>query len=199
MEQRTFRGNIDPEELADALVARFDGGDLRAQKVSGDQGHRMVQIITRSGGWGAARSALSIGIAPIDEGVRVTVGEQRWLDAAASLALTGLGALVNPRSLLWRIDDIARDVGKITLDDQVWEAVEHYCDSVGAKLGLAETQLVVACPYCGVGNPIGEGQCSACGAGLADVQPVGCPKCGHVMTKGSRFCSRCGARLAASQ
>jgi DNA-directed RNA polymerase subunit RPC12/RpoP len=196
MEQRTYRGEIDPKGLADALVTRFDHGDLRAQQVAGRQGHRMVQIVTRERGWGAARSALSIGIAPVEEGVRVTVGEQRWLDAAANLALTGLGALVNPRSLLWRIDDIARDVGKLTLDDQVWEAVEHYCDSVGAKLGLAERQLVVACPYCGVGNPVGKGKCSACGGSLVDVQPVACPKCGFVLPKGARFCSRCGRRVA---
>lgn len=140
MEQRTYRGDIDPEGLADALVARFNHGDLMAQKVTGQDGHLMVQIATRERRWGAARSALSVGIAPVEEGVRVTVGEQRWLDAAASLAITGLGALINPRSLLWRIDDIARAVGKLTLDDQVWEAVEHYCDSVGARLGLAEKQ-----------------------------------------------------------
>ena len=195
MEQRTYRGDIDPGGLADALVARFNHGDLMAQKVAGQDGHLMVQIATRERGWGAARSALSVGIAPVEEGVRVTVGEQRWLDAAASLAITGLGALINPRSLLWRIDDIARDVGKLTLDDQVWDAVEHYCDSVGAKLGLAEKQLVVACPYCGVGNPVGVGKCSACGGSLAEVQPVACPQCGFVLPKGCRFCSRCGARL----
>ncbi|MFQ6015035.1 MAG: zinc ribbon domain-containing protein [Anaerolineae bacterium] len=195
MEQRTYRGDIDPEGLADALIAHFDHGDLMAQKVTGQDGHLMVQIATRERGWGAARSALSIGIAPVQDGVRVTVGEQRWLDAAASLAITGLGALINPRSLLWRIDDIARDVGKLTLDDQVWDAVEHYCDSVGARLGLAEKHLVVACPYCGVGNPVGEGKCSACGGGLAEVQPVDCHKCGFVLPQGSRFCSRCGTAL----
>jgi DNA-directed RNA polymerase subunit RPC12/RpoP len=154
-----------------------------------------VQIAARGRGWGAARSALSVGIAPVEEGVRVTVGEQRWLDAAASLAITGLGALIQPRSLLWRIDDIARDVGKLTLDDQVWEAVEHYAESSGARLGLAEKQLAVTCPYCGVGNPVGQGKCSACGAGLAEVQPISCPKCGFVLVKTARFCSRCGRAL----
>lgn len=177
-------------------MSRFNYGDLMAQKVRGQERHVMVQIATREHGWGAARSPLSVGIAPVDGGVRVTVGEQRWLETAASLAITGLGALINPRSLLWRIDDIARDVGQLTLDDQVWEAVEHYCDSVGARLGLAEKHLVVACPYCGVGNPVGEGKCSACGGSLAQVQPVPCPKCGFVLPKGSRFCSRCGTKLA---
>ena len=196
MEQRTYRGDIDPEGLASALVARFNQGDLKAQRVMGQEGHLMVQIATREWGWGAACTALSVGIAPVEEGVRVTLGQQRWLDAAASLAITGLGALVNPLSLLERIDDIARDVGKLTLPDQVWDAVEHYCESVGARLGLAEKQLMVTCPYCGVGNPVGAGTCSACGGSLVDVQPVACPKCGFVMPADAQFCSRCGTRLA---
>jgi len=177
-------------------VARFSHGDLKAQRVAGQDGHWMVQIATREWGWGAARSALSIGIAPVEEGIRVTVGEQRWLDVVASLAITGLGALINPISLLGRIDDIARDVGQLTLPDQVWDTVEHYCDSVGAKLGLAEKQLVVTCAYCGVGNPVGAGKCSACGGSLAGVQPVACPKCGFVVSQDARFCSRCGTGLA---
>jgi predicted RNA-binding Zn-ribbon protein involved in translation (DUF1610 family) len=195
MEQRTYRGEIDVEGLAGALLTTFNTGELMAQTVRGQDGHVLVQIATRDSGWGAARSALSVGIAPVQDGVRVTIGEQRWLDAAASLAITGLGALINPRSLLWRIDDIARDVGKLTLDDQVWEAIEHYCDSVGARLGLAEKHLVVACPYCGVGNEVGVGTCSACGGSLVEVQPVACHKCGFVLPKGSRFCSRCGTKL----
>jgi len=196
MEQRTYRGDIDPEGLADALVARFNHGDLMAQEVRGQEGHLMVQIATRDWGWGAARSALSIGIAPVEGGVRVTLGQQQWLDAVASLAVTGLGMLVNPLFLLQRIDDIARDVGKLTLPDRVWDAVEHYVDSVGAKLGMSEKQLMVTCPYCGVGNPIGVGRCSACGGSLADVQPVACPDCGFISQKDASFCSRCGAKLA---
>jgi DNA-directed RNA polymerase subunit RPC12/RpoP len=195
MEQRTYRGDIDVEGLAGALMARFNHGDLMAQTVRGQEGHLMVQIATRQWGWGAARSALSVGIAPVEGGVRVTIGEQRWLDAAASLAITGLGALVRPLSILGRIDDIARDVGKLTLPDQVWKAVEHYVDSVGAKLGMSEKQVVVACPYCGVGNPIGVGVCSACGGTLAEVQPVACPECGFISAPEASFCSRCGTRL----
>ena len=195
MEQRTYRGEIDPEGLADALMARFNHGDLMAQRVQGQEGHLMVQIATREWGWGAARSALSVGIAPVEGGVRVSVGEQRWLDAVASLAITGLGALVRPLSLLGRIDDIARDVGKLTLPDQVWKAVEHYVESVGAKLGLSEKQIVVACPYCGVGNPMGVGTCSACGGSLADSQPRVCGECGFISPPDARFCSRCGQRL----
>lgn len=195
MEQWTYRGDINPQGLADALVARFNHGDLMAHKIVGQDGHVLVQIATRDWGWGAARSALTVGIAPVEGGVRVTVGQQQWMDAAASLAITGLSALVNPLSLLNRIDDIARDVGKLTLPEKVREAIEHYCDSIGAHLGLSEKQIVVTCPYCGVGNPVGVGSCSACGGSLAEAQPVGCPKCGFISPSDARFCSRCGTRL----
>ena len=77
MEQRTYRGDIDPAGLTRALVARFNSGDLVAQSVGGQDGHVMVQIATREWGWGAARTALSVGIAPVDGGVRVTLGQQR--------------------------------------------------------------------------------------------------------------------------
>ena len=50
MEQRTYRGNIDADGLAEALVARFNHGDLMAQEVRGQEGHLMVQIATRD--WG---------------------------------------------------------------------------------------------------------------------------------------------------
>jgi len=46
--------------VANALVSRFNHGDLMAQKVRGQEGHVMVQIATREHGWGAARSALSV-------------------------------------------------------------------------------------------------------------------------------------------
>ena len=52
MEQRTYRGNIDPHGLADALVVRFNHGDLMAQEVVGREGHLMVQIAIRERGMG---------------------------------------------------------------------------------------------------------------------------------------------------
>ncbi len=145
-EQRTYRGDIDPRGLAEALVTRFDHDDLSAEKVRGQDGHLMVQIASRDRTrWGAARTTLSVGIAPVAGGVRVTVGRPNWLDAIASLLLTGLWALFNPRSLLWRMDDIARDVGKLMLPDQVWEAVET------ALVELALHHLEVVLVPVGVG------------------------------------------------
>ncbi|MEE8392425.1 MAG: zinc ribbon domain-containing protein [Anaerolineae bacterium] len=91
-------------------------------------------------------------------------------------------------------------MGKLTLPDQIWDAVEHYRDSVGARLELSEKQLVVMCPYCRVGNPVGEGICSACGRSLAEEQPVACPQCGFIApNRDAQFCSRCGEKLAGSR
>jgi DNA-directed RNA polymerase subunit RPC12/RpoP len=198
MEQRTYRGDIDPEQFADALVAQFDGGDLKAQKV-GRENHVLVQIASRDWALGGPQTALTVGLARVEGGVEVSLGQQRWLGAVADLAQTGLMALINPLSLLHRIDDIARSVSGLTLPQRVWEAVEHYCQSVGASLGLTAEMTMIACPYCGVGNQIGAPKCSACGAPLGEEQPVSCPRCGLLMEPGAHFCSRCGTELSRSQ
>ncbi len=125
----------------------------------------------------------------------MSLGQQRWLGAVADLAQTGLMALVNPLSIIGRIDDVARSIAGLTLPQRVWEAVEHYCESVGATLGLAVQETMVTCPYCGVANPVGAPKCSACGAPLGDAQPVSCPRCGLVVGRENRFCPRCGTPL----
>jgi DNA-directed RNA polymerase subunit RPC12/RpoP len=191
MEQRTYRGEIGPEALADALVAQFNGADLMAQRV-GQGDHVLVQIASREWEWGGPQTALTVGIAQTEAGVEVTMGQQRWLGAVADLAKTGLMALINPVLLISRIDDVARSISELTLPQKVWEAVEHYCESVGASLGLRMEETVIVCPYCGVGNPIGVPKCSACGAPLGEVQPLSCPQCGLVVDREARFCSRCG-------
>jgi predicted RNA-binding Zn-ribbon protein involved in translation (DUF1610 family) len=196
MEQRTYRGEITPEGMADALVARFNSSDQMAQKV-GQGEHVLVQIALRDWDWGGPQTALTVGIAQTEGGVEVTLGQQRWLGAAADLAQTGLMALVNPLSLLGRIDDIARSVSGLTLPQQVWDAIDHYCESVGASLGLRSEETMITCPYCGVGNPIGAPKCSACGAGLGEFQPIDCPQCGLVMPHDAKFCSRCGKGISA--
>jgi ribosomal protein L40E len=196
MDQKTYHGEIDPQELADVLVSHFDQGDLTVGK-TGQPDRVVVQISTRAHRRrDDPHTSLAVTIAKAEDGVTVTVGEQQVLGIAADLVQTGIGALLNPLSLLGEIDDIARDVSKLNLPDQVWEVVEEYCRSVGAGLGLAPEKVLVACPFCGAGNPIGVGKCPHCGGSLADVQPVTCPKCGQILEHDIKFCTRCGARIA---
>jgi hypothetical protein len=194
--QKTYHGEIDPQELADVLVNRFDQGDLTARKV-GQPDRVVVQISSRAHRHpGDPHTSLSVTIAEAEDGVTVTVGEQQVLGVAADLVQTGIGALLNPMSLIGEIDDIVRDVSKLTLPQQVWEVVEAYCRSVGAGLGLAPDKVLVTCPFCGVGNPIGVGKCPHCGGSLAEVQPVTCPQCGQILEHDAKFCTRCGMRVA---
>ncbi|MEP7200928.1 MAG: zinc ribbon domain-containing protein [Chloroflexota bacterium] len=194
MDQRTYHGNIECDELADALVAAFDHGNLRAQKVGGGE-RAMVQIATRDWRGSGGQAALSVSITQIADGVTVSLGQYTWLGAAASLMQTGLMALLNPVSLINRIDDIAQDVNSFSLPTSVWETVDKYSRSVGAAMALSEKLRAVVCPYCGVANAVGHGSCSACGGPLGDVQPRACPRCGNVMTNKSKFCDSCGMVL----
>jgi predicted RNA-binding Zn-ribbon protein involved in translation (DUF1610 family) len=194
MDQRTYHGQIDPNELANAIVAAFDQGNLRAQKV-GQSDRVMVQIATREWRGSGGQAALTVTIARVADGVNISLGQHEWLGAAASILQTGMMALLNPVSLISRIDDIAQDVNSFSLPTQVWDAIDRYCRSIGASLALSEKLRSVVCPYCGVANSIGHGSCSACGGPLGDVQPRACPRCGNVMSNRSKFCDNCGMVL----
>jgi hypothetical protein len=195
MDQKTYHGDIDPQELADVLVSHFDQGDLMAQK-AGRPNRVVVQISSAHRHWDDPHTSLAVTIAKAEDGVTVTVGEQQMLGVAADLVKTGIAALVNPLSLVMELDDIARNVSKLNLPQEVWKVIEEYMRSVGAGLGMAPEKLLVTCHYCGVGNPVGVGQCSACGAPLADLQPITCPKCGQLLAHDQKFCTRCGTRIA---
>jgi hypothetical protein len=192
MEQRTYHGKITPQDLAQVLQARFSTDDTSA--VVAGQADKLVVTIKASG-YSGGPTSLSVGLAPVSDGVTVTVGDQNLLGVAADLLQTGLGALWNPVTLLGQIGDVARDVGRLTLPQEVWKTVEHYAQSVGA--GLTPEISAVICAYCGVQSPIGTGQCPACGAPLTRVQPIACPKCGKRMPADLKFCTRCGATLTA--
>jgi predicted RNA-binding Zn-ribbon protein involved in translation (DUF1610 family) len=195
MDQRAYHGDIGLEELADLLVSTFDQGNLRAQRV-GTSTRAMVQIATREWRGRGGQAALTVTISRLPDGVMVALGQHEWLGAAASLVQTGLMGLLNPVSLITRLEDIAQDVNSFSLPTQVWDVVDKYCRSVGASLAMSERLRSVVCPYCGVGNTVGQGSCSACGAPLGDSQPRTCPRCGNVMAHRSRFCDVCGATLA---
>ena len=196
MEQRTFRGDLSPDELANALMARFNQGRTIAQWLS--QGDRvLVQVGTRDR-HNRIENALTVTISKTSDGVNVAVGEQAVLDAAADLAQAGLGALLNPLSLLGNLGEIASDVSSFSIPQQVWDTVDKYCKSVGATVGGAARQMTIACPYCSVANPVGAPTCSGCGAPLGDAQPIYCPRCGQVAPHDAHTCSRCGAALISS-
>ena len=191
MEQRTYHGNITPQELADVLTGRFNTQDMRA--TTSGEGEKLVVHI-EAGGYSGGRTSLSVGLAPVTDGVTVTVGDQNLLGVAADLLETGLKTLWNPVMLIGEIGDVAQNVQRLSLPKQVWETVEHYSRSVGA--GLTPELSGVTCPYCAVLSPLGTGQCPACGAPLGEAQPVACPRCGRLLPPNLKFCTRCGTPLA---
>ena len=109
MDQRTYHGPISGDELANVLVASFDQGHLRAQRVG--RGERvLVQVATREWQGSGGQAALTVTIARVADGVMVSLGQHEWLGAAADLVQAGVMALFNPISLIYRIGDIAQDV-----------------------------------------------------------------------------------------
>jgi len=191
---RTYWGKISAQGLAQALVAHFQTPTTRAQ-MTGDPTRILVQIGNRPVEPSDPATALTVGIVQDEDSITVTMGQQKWIGIAADLARTGIMALINPWYLLGELDNVARNVDWLALRNQVWEVIDQYCHSVGGSLGIPPELKQVVCPYCGVGNPVGQPKCAACGAPLGDYQPVTCPKCGYLLPWNKRFCTRCGASL----
>jgi hypothetical protein len=195
METRTYNGPVTVSGLAQSLVATFNQGHLIAQ-TSGDDTHMIVQIASREmDRAGQVRAALTVNILQQEGSLEVSLGEHQWLGAASDLVQAGLWGWFRPFSLLGSVSAMVDDLKTLTLPDEVWKAIDAYVKESGATLGLQTQLKMVACPFCGVGNPLGVGQCSACGGSLAMAQPKSCGRCGKLMPGSATFCSRCGAQL----
>jgi hypothetical protein len=194
MDRRVFHGTITPSDVAQALSAEFNQGNTQTQ-VLGESSNLTVQVassqFSRSGG----KTALSVNIQQIEDGIMVQVGELQWLGVAASLGQTAISALLNPLNLLGRLDDIAQDVSSLQLNERIWQIIANVARISGASQELSERLSSVTCEYCGSANHVGASTCIACGAPLGAAQPKTCFKCGFVLTHDEKFCPNCGQPL----
>src|SRR5512135_1083059 len=149
MEQRFLHGNVEPQELAQSLLAEFNRGNLRAQALQHPDGIA-VQITTRPGAPSGGQTALTVTFEKVPDGVMIRLGQQEWLGTAASLGRTTIAALMNPWNLLGRLDDIAQDVENLQLTERVWNEVDRVARARGASHELSERLRRVVCSYCGV-------------------------------------------------
>lgn len=194
MDTRYFHGQLTTDEIANALIARFDHGNLRAQKV-GSGNNTVVQIATREFRSAGGQTAMAIHLSQNEDGVAVQIGEQEWLGIAASIGEAVLFSLHNPWHLISHLDDLAQDFTSLNLPDQVWEEIENVARSAGASFELSERLRRIICPYCLTANPVGEPSCIACGAPLGEGQPRTCRNCGFVVKSAESICPQCGTPL----
>ena len=194
MDRRIFHGNIKPNDIAHALMAEFNRGNLYTQ-VLGNKDKMAVQIATRAGAMSGGQTALTINLQTVEDGIMVELGQQAWLGVAASLGQTAFAALRNPFSLLGRLDDLAQDIENMQISDKTWKVIEQAVRALGASYALSAKLTRLACEYCGSANPIGEANCLACGAPLGDAQPTTCHNCGFVVSLEDVICPNCNAKL----
>jgi hypothetical protein len=193
-ENRIFHGKITPQDFARALIGEFRRGNWAAQQV-GSSAEIIVQIMSRDFPASGGKTALSVTLRQVEDGVAVQIGKQAWLGVAASLGQTVLEAMANPWRLLGRLDDLAQDVESLQLTERIWMIIEATARSQGATLELSERLRRLVCEYCQAANPVGESTCVACGAPLGRVQPRTCRNCGYVVRPGDAFCPNCKAKL----
>ena len=194
MNRRIFHGNITPNDLAHALIAEFNRGNMNTQ-VMGDKDRIAVQIATRIGMMSGGHTALTINIQKVEDGIMMELGQQAWLGVAASLGQTALSALHNPFSLLGRLDDLAQDIENMQLSDNVWKIIDRTVATLGASHTLSGRLTRITCDYCGSANPLGEGNCLACGAPLGEAHPITCRNCGFAVSTSEVICPNCSQKL----
>ena len=194
MDRRIFHGNIKPNDIAQALLAEFNRGNLHAQIV-GQTTKMAVQISTRNGAHSGGQTALTVTLQSTNDGVMIEIGQQAWLGVAASLGQTALSAFRNPFNLLGRLDDLAQDIENLQLSDRIWKAIDRTVVSLGASHELSERLRRVECVYCHTANAVGEGSCYACGAPLGNAQPATCSNCGFAVSKAELICPNCSKKL----
>lgn len=194
MDRRIFHGRIKPQDIAQALMAEFNRGNLHAQVV-GHVNQLAVQISTRHGAQSGGQTALTVNIKSHDDGILIEIGQQTWLGVAASLGHTAFSVFRNPLSLLGRLDDLAQDFENLQLSDRVWRTIDRTVATAGASHELSERLRRVTCDYCHTANPVGEGSCLACGGPLGNAQPTTCPRCGFAVSTAEGTCPNCGSRL----
>jgi hypothetical protein len=194
MNRRIFHGNIKPNDIAHALMAEFNRGNLQAQVV-GTNDKMAVQIATRMGAMSGGQTAMTISLQTVEDGVMVDIGEQEWFGVAASLGHTAFTALRNPFSLLSRLDDLAQDIESLQLNDRVWKVIDQTVVALGASYALSERLARITCEFCGTANPVGTGNCMACGAPMGNAQPTTCPNCGFAVSPEDVTCPNCNQKL----
>jgi hypothetical protein len=190
MDQRIFHGNITPTDIAEALLAHFNRGNLHTQVV-GDNRDMRVQIATRPGAVSGGQTAMTVQIRQVEDGVMVSVGQQAWLGVAASVGQTVIATLLNPWNLLGRLDDLAQDLESLQIAETAWQVIGKTAQAARASTQISERLQRLECQYCGTANPVGEGNCIACGAPLGSIQPRTCPTCGFVVLRGEKNCPSC--------
>lgn len=194
MQQKTFHGAVKPDDFANALLAAFNHGNLRARKV-GRGKDRIVQIASSQGAASGGRTAITVHLSEAGDGVHVRLGQQDWFGVAASLGITALTALRRPFALVGRLDDLAQDIASLQLTTRIWQTLADTAESLGASHDLSERLRSLTCEYCLTANPVGAPHCIACGAPLGPNQPITCGDCGYLVDPGTTQCPQCGAAI----
>ena len=191
MDKRIFHGNISPTDVAHALEAEFNQGNTQTHLL-GESNNLTIQIASSQWSHSGGKTALTVNIQKVEDGIMVELGQQQWLGVAASLGETAIATLINPLNLLGRLDDIAQDVSNLQLNEKVLQVIARVAGEAGASQQLSERLSRITCDYCGAANPVGEPTCLACGAPLGKEQPKTCSKCGFVLAHDEKFCPNCG-------
>ena len=137
MDRRIYHGNISPNDIAQALQAEFNQGNTQTHLL-GESNNLTIQIASSQWSHSGGKTALTVNIQKVEDGIMVELGQQQWLGVAASLGETAIATLINPLNLLGRLDDIAQDVSNLQLNEKVLQVIARVAGEAGASQQLSE-------------------------------------------------------------
>lgn len=146
MEQRIYRGNFTPDQLANYLVQHYNNEhNMMAQKLGegksllvqiGEEHHHDPRDI---------RHAVTIGIAQNPEQeqeIAVTMGEQQWLtpdQAAYAVAMGAMALLFTPWILFALIWPAAHILGRRVMPGDIWSNIDTFVIGQGGNVAATQT------------------------------------------------------------
>lgn len=224
MDTRFYRApDLDIERVARDLEDYYLSQDYQVQHF-GNRDRMVVQL--KMGSQLEAvfgmQAALAVTLERFPSGILAAVGQQQWLDKAATgavgmllfwpLAVTaGVGAIrqVSLESQVLDLLDtvILRQrpdakVGSVPpdLEAQVRQQApsspyQHSVPRQGPQQGPTSDTQASRCPHCGELYDVGDIYCSRCGKPLAAPKRH-CPVCKAEVKSGATFCTKCGTAFS---
>lgn len=189
-----YHGEIDASDFITALKAHFNRSNyLVTQMGSGD--FTALQIASNPDLGSGGSTSLSVTFQKVPDGIAVDMGKQAIIGVAASFGLTALAALINPRNIFNRIDDLAQDITSIQLTDEVKNVLEQTARSLNSSFEFSDKLRRNVCEYCDTPNGINNSHCIACGAPMGGVLPKTCKYCGFILAANQTICPNCNRTI----
>ncbi len=192
MEQRIYSRNINVGQIAQALQSHFMAQGYETQAL-GTPPNMLVQVRKKGTLRAVAgmQRVMSAQFRDTEQGLTVTLGEQKWADKAA---VGAVGALIFAPLLVTAAYGAYQ---QSRLPEQFWQVIDNIAMTSGATYTVPQPpppQVPEQAPMQGLPQQVPQQATPpATGQGQESQIPKFCPDCGTPQ-QGTNFCPNCGRK-----